>query len=242
MSRDIPIIFSAPMIKAFLREIETPGTGKTMTRRLAWREDGAVDVRYGKELAAKGWRVEARDSTSSYAWSPTQWQKVKPGDRLWVRESVKGRPDEAGFDGVQYLADNKWAAVTGATPNEMQERFMDLFYYRNRRGAPIPSIHMPRWASRITLIVTATKTEPVQNIVEADAIAEGVQKTIKGHFGVIGPNGGWLGSAFDTAAAAFSYLWMSLHGTESWDANPEVVALTVKPILANIDSPEARAA
>ena len=65
MTRDIGIIFSAPMVLALLREARQPGTGKTMTRRLG---------RYGPHTKRKG--------------KSTQWHNVHAGDRLWVRETV----------------------------------------------------------------------------------------------------------------------------------------------------------
>ena len=93
----------------------------------------------------------------------------------------------------------------------------------------------------MTLIVTAVKVERLHAMSHDDAIAEGVELTEAG-FGVRGPQGGWLGTTFSTPAAAFSYLWMSLHGSQSWDANPEVVALSFRVVEANIDAPEAKAA
>jgi hypothetical protein len=210
LSRDIPIIFSAAMVKAHLED------RKGMTRRLAKR----MVRTYPNGRKCPPVVLVERDSP---------WTKVKVGDRLWVREGWKPhslyagmRPSEMPKTNVFYLADKK---------------------YEPSNVAGIPSIHMPRWASRLTLIVTSTKIEPVQSISHDDAMAEGVQANIIPHqFGVIGPNGGWLGSTFATAPAAFSYLWMSLHGIESWEANPSVVALSYRVIKSNIDAPEARTA
>lgn len=236
MPRDIPIIFSAAMVQALL------AGRKTMTRRLAWGKPFSVfddeDGRQAKRFRDKGCKVSGPDDLGTrIAWPPSPWQKVKAGDRLWVRENIKGQPDAAGFDGIQYLADGTWAAVPGATPNEAQERFMNTFYYRGERGAPVPSIHMPRWASRLTLTVAYAKIEGLQVISDADAIAEGVERSDSNTAAVTDHlvNG-------SIHADRFARLWTSLHGRDSWDANPEVVALSATVIAVNIDAPEARAA
>ena len=86
------------------------------------------------------------------------------------------------------------------------------------RGNPVgrwwkrPSIFLPRAASRLIYIVTATKIERVQAISEADAMAEGVEPVVAG--------------TMKTYRAAFVRLWADLHGAASWLDNPEIVALT----------------
>lgn len=80
---DVPGIFSGPMVRALIREVEHPGDGKTQTRRLAWRS---------KEVAAND---HILGSTVSRSVVPSPWQKVKVGDRLWVRAVVN--PAISGF-------------------------------------------------------------------------------------------------------------------------------------------------
>jgi hypothetical protein len=103
------------------------------------------------------------------------------------------------------------------------------------------SMHMPRWASRLTLIVTATTIEHLQGISEADAKAEGIEYR-EDCFGTWNPDGTMRCGGADNAREAFRCLWINLHGTGAWDANPEVVALRFTVIKANIDALEARAA
>lgn len=219
MSRDIPIIFSAPMVLAFLREIEKPGTGKTMTRRLAWHP-------YKK--LPKILHPMAR-LILGIMHAPTAWQTVKPGDRLWVRENWRT------------LGDGPLSETTDTTDFNYQstatEAQLAMFKWR-------PSIHMPRWASRITLEVTATKIEPLQSISEADAIAEGIEPVDRAGYPRAWksyetyPNGTPHPHAIAPNLApttSFRELWNSLHGPEAWAANPEVVAISVKPHLCNID-------
>ena len=73
-------------------------------------------------------------------------------------------------------------------------------------------IHMPRWASRITLEVTGVRVERLQDISEADCAKEGAPFTYSGFAPEDAPD--WRGWYRD--------LWESINGPESWDANPWV--------------------
>ncbi len=116
------------------------------------------------------------------------------GDRLWVREAwqavdadcrvVSGRLEQNQYPNAFYKADG---------PNPCKWR---------------PSIHMPRWASRITLEITGVRVERLNDISEADAIAEGCQCA------------GFPASL--TNRGAFAKLWQSINGDDSWAANPWV--------------------
>jgi hypothetical protein len=96
---------------------------------------------------------------------------------------------------------------------------------------------MPRWASRLTLIVNATKIERLQDISETDAMAEGVERAPAG---TQQSNVGQV-TAY-TFRTGFVRLWGELHGMDSWLSNPEVVCLSFRAIKANIDAAEAQAA
>jgi hypothetical protein len=84
---------------------------------------------------------------------------------------------------------------------------------------------MPRRASRLTLTVTAVRVEQLQDITEADAVAEGVQ-AVAGE-----------GARGRTAVEGFWMLWESLHGLGEVDRNPWIVALTFTVERRNIDAP-----
>lgn len=212
---DVPIIFSAPMVRAWL------AGRKTMTRRLAWGEPFAIDL--GDYEPRTTWKtIERKDDTPLFA-KATLWQRVQPGDRLWVREAIGRRPFGGyatnGAEEIYYAADgDEGESIT-------EEAGFDIAPWWNNKGKLTP-IHMPRWVSRLTLVVTATKVEPLQEISEADAMAEGTQlsETIRGRQV-------WHASH----RAAFAALWTNLHGAESWQVNPEVVALTCRVIKQNID-------
>lgn len=151
---------------------------------------------------------------------PTIWQNVGPGDRLWVREGFCPRYFDDG--NPAYKAD--W--TTGSADVAMEPKWTT-------------SIHMPRWASRLTLIVTATKIERLQDISEGDAKAEGA-RWYNGHgVGHSGfrhdPDDGYV---WPRATESFGRLWICLHGDDAWWANPEVVALTFTVHKQNIDAME----
>ncbi|EMY7657184.1 hypothetical protein ACX9QK_003928 [Serratia marcescens] len=134
------------------------------------------------------------------------------GDRLWVRETWQGPlVDEEHLDDYRANADKfqapefcEYAADGGARPE-----FCD--FDDNVRQGWRPSIHMPRWASRITLEITAVRVERLNDISEEDAKAEGV--TPSQH--IITPPEALY-------RVGFLKLWQSIYGAESWSANPWV--------------------
>lgn len=143
-----------------------------------------------------------------------------PGDRLWVRESwliahvnhigkpiPKTRPDWMDSSGkyLMYAADGSCCRqIPGCkcgTVGRLPWR---------------PSIHMPRWASRITLEIVSVRVERLQNISRADAKAEGLWPSP--HNGLEMVNG----VPYGNAQLAFRALWESIHGPRLWEANPWV--------------------
>ena len=211
---DRPIIFSAPMVRALLEG------RKTQTRRLAWKGHA---VMLGDDRPQPGHKLVYRNIGSTPVPCQIQespWQRVQPGDRLWVRESFGGPVMFADEDLILYAATD--------------------FDWRDHRGKPCkwrPSIHMPRWASRLTLTVTATKIERLQKISEEDARAEGAMFHDGGGIG----HSGWRHDYKDVhanARSSFARLWNELHGPDSWASNPEVVAISFTVHEGNIDNME----
>jgi len=236
---DHPIIFSAPMVRALL------AGRKTMTRRVLY---SARKARGGIVPASatvlNGYppiACAAHFDISTY-FALTGWQNLKAGDRLWVREAAAFITES--FDQPdywEYRADTNGHVFPGNWPDDEKDN-PDRPRWR-------PSIHMPRAASRVTLIVTSTKIEPLRDISDIDAIAEGVLSWREGwskkEAGLALLRSTEAAAATNngtTAQRLFYLLWTSLHGSESWHANPFVVAPTFRVIKANIDAPEAAAA
>lgn len=92
------------------------------------------------------------------------------------------------------------------------------------------AIHLPMAASRITLEVTGVRVEHLQNISEADAIAEGVERDSDGWTDYLAPAVQCCGNARDS----FATLWVSIYGEDAWAANPWVAVYEFTPIMKNI--------
>lgn len=166
----------------------------------------------------------------------SQWANVKmrfeAGDEvfLWVRE---GLVLEGSFTWL-YRADNS------PLPPKDADAFLP-----NSRGSSlpvergyVPSIHMARWASRISLKVTDVRKEHLQSISREDAIAEGLIKLPASGRYVVEQGQQYFGMADHNPVVVFRDLWDSLHGHkegESWDDNPELYAFTFEVIQQNID-------
>lgn len=234
---DHSIIFKASMVKALLREAREPGTGKTQTRRLLYsarrcRPDGVIPasaqiLTYNDQSGVKRAyqpvdRVTDIDINEYHVLSG--WHLRKTRDLLWVRENFAprigddGKPDQ----NPRYV---KFSADTAGSPSDP----MDYHCWPKRWT---PSIHMPRWASRLTLTITGIKIERAQSISATDAIAEGIRL---GKFGFTFSEIDHPGTSWDTPKEAFQKLWMLVNGYEAWQRNPWVVALTFTVHETNID-------
>lgn len=136
--------------------------------------------------------------------------RVSAGDLLWVRERGWMSPRK---DAFVPLVDNE-----GQTPTSPQD------------GAPYkatPSIHMPRWASRLTLEVTEVRVQRLHEISEADAESEGSRSV----YGEPFHEGASL-----TDRRRYELLWNSINGAGSWDANPWVAAYSFTVHRHNVDA------
>ncbi|MEL5440655.1 hypothetical protein PTR44_08835 [Serratia nevei] len=124
------------------------------------------------------------------------------GDRLWVRETFAAFDADWKHPGKPHdLRDGPWPNVVyPASVAKIPD------------GTCRPSIHMPRWASRITLEITAVRVERLNDISHDDAKAEGCCYA----------RGGGVPDFAVTPADHFPTLWASIYGEESWSANPWV--------------------
>jgi len=219
---DKPIPFSAPMVRALL------DGRKTQTRRVLCPacDEPPAYVAFGQVTALD-------ENDTPYRWPRT----YAVGDQLYVREAWRAdavwdacMPSEFnGSDATQYEADGSIYTRLWGDPFAPGR-------YRHAR-------FMPRWASRMTLIVTDVRVQRLQDIAEEDARAEGVEPLHQGYFpyGITTFATTFVGDRevpaqyCATARESFERLWNSLHGPEAWDANPWVVALTFTAHRQNID-------
>lgn len=131
------------------------------------------------------------------------------GDRIWVRETFRVHSRATDVATLVYRASvrNSWTEQTHRVPVAVC----------NKPATPekwTPSIHMPRWASRILLEIIDVRVERLNSITESDAEAEGVTDT---GFG-------------DLLVDGFRYLWKSIYGDDSWQANPWVWVIEFKRV------------
>lgn len=216
-----PIIFSAPMVKALL------DGSKTQTRRVikpqpearTW-ETGRVDPAV---ILHDGHWYSCDTSDGSSHDTPYHLMKCpyNPGDLLWVRETwaiancgnrvplSRDAWPEWPINRLEYIATDKAPAANG--------------YWWNKR----PSIHMPRWASRITLEVLSVRPERLQDISDEDAIAEGFHPTFNREDGTCDMS----------ARSKFLKFWDLINGKKpgcSWDDNPWVWRIEFCPVHGSL--------
>lgn len=251
--RERPIIFGAPMIRALL------DGRKTQTRRVLkpQPDTSSISAPFHPEPRGGGrWVFMARADLPGYSFATHDFRlRFEIGDRLWVREAHY-LTDDGDYERAVYAVDaaevEKHLAYFAA-----QRGFPDaLVKHHTRLRSPI---HMPRWASRITLTVSDVRVERLQAISEEDAIAEGVELPGAerddhdwsicpkcGGTGLHGALGDHLGYMevdcyeCDTARKRFRHLWEHINGPGSWQADPWISAITFRCALRNIDAPEGR--
>jgi hypothetical protein len=149
-----------------------------------------------------------------------EYCKFQTGMTLWVRETWATSvyfdskpPRETNNHGLPfwYAADDS-TIFTGATSGGPS--FME-------KGKLRPSIHMPRWVSRISLGIVDVKVERLQDISRADARAEGFTPRLNGLES-------WAGQTYGNAQLAFEACWKDVYGLELWDDNPWVWVISFK--------------
>lgn len=213
------MIFNAEMVRAIL------DGRKTQTRRIV--KSDCMDI--GEKDDGMLWPWREHDNGGDY-WYPCPFGEV--GDRIWVRETFQGplvseelleeyRAYPEKFENPEYC---EYAADGGPRPE-----YCDLD--DNLRHGWRPSIHMPRWASRITLEITGVRVERLQNISETDAEAEGIDMEAlfdaQDCYDCIADHNM---TGRPTVTGKFKYLWESIYGEESWQANPWVWAITFRRV------------
>lgn len=143
---------------------------------------------------------------------------IQPGDILWVREMFYSNPEH-----------------DKASPKQLVNIGLDIFYVADLTNEEIinpvnkrknrPSIFMPKEACRIFLEVTELRSEKLQDISDKDCMSEGIFKNEENRYGVKPAKLTW-----DKAINAFRFLWIIIHGFDSWDENPKVWVYTFKRV------------
>ena len=209
--RERPILFSAPMVRSIL------DGRKTQTRRVVEPQpDKVVLSYYPGGLVAHD--LECNETAIKYGNGfeddDRQWKCPygAPGDRLWVRETWQ--QDPAGDRAVCYRA----------TGHDEKCVIPDHLWR--------PSIFMPRWASRLTLGITAVRVQRLQEISEDDAIAEGCKLPASGRITDV-QGGQYAGRIWWNAVTWYKELWDSINGkTHPWTSNPWVWVIEFRGVEA----------
>lgn len=271
---DRPILFSAPMVRALIegRKTQTrrllkpqPGPCEHAPGRVG-EFVPSIDEE-GVHCATCGNGVRLARTKSGVTGIPVRFAK---GDRLWVRETwaehhpagiQEGRftlPGRAGIPGPPGVS---YRVIYRADGDPVRVWHCDAYPYRTAAGPRseidakhpavcsempgwTPPIHMPRWASRLTLTVTDVRVERLQAISRHDALAEGVEQEsadppfyyvpgIHPHthtaVGIEEPGG-------RHAERSYAKLWDMINGALPWAANPWVIAVTFSVEQRNIDA------
>ncbi|HDS8578632.1 TPA: hypothetical protein QH731_003974 [Klebsiella variicola] len=211
------MIFNAEMVRAIL------DGRKTQTRRpIKWKQTRFTEIGEREDGSKWPWSEDAEHAFDF--WHPCPFGSV--GDRIWVRET---------FQGPLFDFDLMDSYCKDSTPFEKSE-----FCVYKADGVPAPefydaddelhccwrpSIHMPRWASRILLEITDVRVERLNAISQADAIAEGAPPShpsidcVSQEYGFPDFSRSWFGQT-----------WQHIYGEESWDANPWVWVIEFKRV------------
>lgn len=249
---DRPILFSGPMVRALL------DGRKTQTRRVLKLPNDIPPGEWEKTtVGGDGSRFANGELAPlmNAAWHPRTGRCIaapfQAGDRLWVKETWAD-VNLYGAPGIAYRAD-------GDTRDLMAEPDFHCddgsFNYDDERlqfgkrglnwatwaddliggteGRWRSPLHMPRWASRLTLAVIDVKVQRLQTIEGVDAEAEGVFRHIAAH----SIDKVFRSERSETATRYFRELWDGLNEKRGfgWDANPWVTAVLFKVQRANID-------
>ncbi|HBT3219974.1 morphogenetic protein [Klebsiella pneumoniae] len=203
------MIFNGEMVRAIL------DGQKTQTRRpIKWKQTRFTEIGEREDGSKWPWSEDAEHAFDF--WHPCPFGSV--GDRIWVRET---------FQGPLFDFDLMDSYCKDSTPFEKSE-----FCVYKADGVPAPefydaddelhscwrpSIHMPRWASRILLEITDVRVERLQSITLGDICKE-------------------VGCGlYDFRPATYGFqvweeLWKSIYGAENWQANPWVWVIEFKRV------------
>lgn len=218
------MIFNGEMVRAILdgRKTQTRRIMKIQPehsgfglRRVIDSKNGSDDGKYFWSLSdACGLKIRSKSFTCPFG---------SVGDRIWVREAFRVHSRATEVATLVYKASerNSWTEQTNRVPVSVC----------NKPATPekwTPSLYMPRWASRLLLEITDVRVERLNAISEEDARAEGIIDGGCLNCGEPEPCG--CANPEPDATDAFAYLWQSIYGSDSWNANPWVWVIEFKRV------------
>ncbi len=207
------MIFNAEMVRALL------DGRKTQTRRpIKWKQTRFTEIGEREDGSKWPWSEDAEHACDF--WHPCPFGAV--GDRIWVREAFRVHSRATDVATLVYKASerNSWTEQTRRVPVAVCNKPATLEKWT-------PSLHMPRWASRILLEITDVRVERLNAINEHDAQAEGVARLRGGFWKHYQP--GWTQHQL-SARGSFVTLWKSIYGEESWNSSPWVWVIEFKRV------------
>lgn len=201
-----PILFNGPMVRALL------DGRKTQTRRVFKLPNGHRwdDLQGGADSG----NIECDKWPGTWHVSEFRCPYGQPGDQLWVRETWYC--DDFRVQCGPYLKPDDMDVTAAREDGTLVYAADGLSPYEADQPVWKPSIHMPRWASRITLEIVSVRIERLQDISRGDAMAEGCPF----------PNM----ADGDDPRKWYADLWNTINGPGSWDANPLVWVVEFKVV------------
>lgn len=232
-----PILFNGAMVRAIL------DGRKTQTRRIVklpafheWGDGFDGQIMYSKDEKFGGFSVDELSCPIG-----------RISDHLWVRETWGlNEPSPCMYDPIddRDLPESSYIMASGG--QDVLAYWKNRVVYRssikgNHTDREVkkwrPSIHMPRWASRIQLEITGVRVERLNDISSEDSIAEGIERVggatsccpwrnyRKGHTGEMDMH-------CSAPARSYMTLWESINGAGSWNANPWVWVIEFRMVAA----------
>lgn len=191
---------------------------KTQTRRIVKLQPFTAPLAQGERyVTEEEYRINAREGRFPCPYG-------QPGDQLWVRESFWGCDMPGYGDQPCVVYDDEWHG---------KEYLPAAARPWARKFGRIPSIHMPRDCSRITLEIVSVRVERLQDISEADAIAEGIERHPTNEYWIGGPHKSGGKKYHADPCIAYRDIWESINGAGSWVANPWVWIIEFKQITCD---------
>ncbi len=245
--KDHGLIMSSPMILATL------AGRKTQTRRIPGPTNSLVD---GKRVSPTKWKALKLNCDQAVIVNTTS------GDEHHSHMGVFSK-QQGGFVDIEpiykrgdllYFRENWFpSAINGnrvliTYDKDKPEDCLEItvedtgpYWKKMERGCIIPSIHLPKEASRIWAECTGVCCQHLQDITEEEAKREGVDRYVDIRFKRTSPfyknySHGCGTYELDTALESFYTLWGSINGWDSWTANPQVYAISYK-ILSTTGRP-----